>query len=689
MCGIAGFLESGSDSGGAQWGEVLEAMAAAVQHRGPDSGGVWFDLEAGLGLAHRRVAILDLTAAGAQPMLSGSGRYCLAFNGEIYNFRALTKELRAAGQHFRGGSDTEVVLAAVDAWGLEKALSRLSGMFAFALWDRQARRLYLARDRLGEKPLYYGICSGTLVFGSELKALRMHPAWSGRICRAAVALLLRYGYIPAPHTIYQGIYKLPPGSWLGLTAAELGSGEGLAAPGGRPRPYWSVREVAEAGLADPWSGSPMEAVDALEQQLSATVQEQMVADVPLGAFLSGGIDSSTVVALMRAHSRRPVRTFTIGFDRASFDEARHAQAVARHLGTDHTELYISAQDALDVIPRLPQIYDEPFADPSQIPTFLISQLARREVMVALSGDGGDELFAGYNRYVWTERLWAHRGRLSPLQRRLAAAALTALPAPWLNRLFEQLAAWLPAQHLRQTNLGGKLHKLAAALRVEGSTELYRMLVSFWQDPGRVLPGVAEPEGEIRADNTLAGARRLIDQLMYWDLVGYLPGDNLVKVDRASMAVGLETRLPLLDHRVVELAWRMPADLKLREGKTKWLLRQVAYRHIPRQLLERPKMGFSVPVAHWLRGPLREWGEALLAPDRLARQGLLAPKEVRALWDAHQQGRSDAGLALWPVLMLQAWYDEQRQRTSPVLATALAGLDRPQSLPSGAAVLPSG
>lgn len=687
MCGIAGFLESRVDGGELQWGAVLEAMAAAVHHRGPDSGGVWFDREAGLGLAHRRLAILDLTASGAQPMLSGSGRYCLAFNGEVYNFRALAEELRAAGQSFRGHSDTEVVLAAVDTWGFEGALQRLSGMFAFALWDRQARRLYLARDRLGEKPLYYGVCNRTLVFGSELKALRTHPAWSGQVCRASITLLLRYGYIPAPHTIYQGIYKLPPGSWLSLTAADLG--DGLSATGERrPKSYWSVREVAEAGLANPWSGSPTEAIDALERQLSATVQEQMVADVPLGAFLSGGIDSSTVVALMQAHSRQPVRTFTIGFDRAAFDEARHAKAVARHLGTDHTELYISARDALDVIPRLPQIYDEPFADPSQIPTFLVSQLARSEVMVALSGDGGDELFAGYNRYVWTENLWTRRDRLSPLLRRLTAAALTSVPAPWLNRLFELLAAWLPARLVGQPNLGGKMHKFAAALRAESSTELYRMLISFWQDPGLAVPGADEPEGEIRSDNALAGARRLVDDLMYWDLTGYLPGDNLAKVDRASMAVGLETRLPLLDHRVVELAWRMPADLKLREGKTKWLLRQVAYRHIPQHLLERPKMGFSVPVAHWLRGPLREWGEDLLATDRLARQGLLAPEAVRTLWDAHQQSRLDAGLALWSVLMLQAWYDEQQQRTSPALTNALAALDQQQALPRSPAVLPS-
>jgi asparagine synthase (glutamine-hydrolysing) len=689
MCAITGFLQGGTGDEG-QWRAVLEAMAATVRHRGPDAGGVWADIGAGVGLAHRRLAILDLSPAGAQPMQSASGRYCLVFNGEIYNFRELAAELSAAGARFRGHSDTEVILAAVDAWGLERSLQRLTGMFAFALWDKQERRLHLARDRIGEKPLYYGVCGRTLLFGSELKALRAHPAWSGEICRQSLTLLLRYGYIPEPYSIYQGIHKLPPGTSLSLDAAALADPARLA-PGGEagPRSYWSLRAAAEAGLAEPWSGSPSDAVDALEQRLQTIIGQQMVADVPLGAFLSGGIDSSTVVALMQAQSTRPVQTFTIGFGERTFNEAEHAKAVARHLGTDHTELYVSAQDALDVIPRLPQLYDEPFADPSQIPTFLVSQLARRRVTVALSGDGGDELFAGYNRYLWTQKVWQRRQASSRMSRSLAAGALSALPAPRLNRLFEVLARLLPVSALRQPNLGGKLHKLAAALRAGNKTELYRMLVSYWQTPGAVVPGAAEPLGNIRADNVLAGARALIDDLMYWDLTSYLPGDNLVKVDRASMGVGLEVRVPLLDHRLVEFAWRIPADLKLRDGQSKWLLRQVAYRHIPRELLERPKMGFSVPVSSWLRGTLREWGEDLLAPERLARQGLVSPEVVQQSWQAHQAGREDGGLALWTMLMFQAWYDEQQQRTSPALAKTATADERHTVFSPGAAAIPSG
>jgi asparagine synthase (glutamine-hydrolysing) len=690
MCGISGFLQPGSGGDAAQWHTVLESMAASLRHRGPDAGGVWLDMKAGVGLAHRRLAIIDPSAAGAQPMWSASGRYCIVFNGEIYNFRELAAELATTGAAFRGHADTEVILVAVETWGLERTLQRLRGMFAFALWDAIGRRLHLARDRIGEKPLYYGRCGRAVLFGSELKALRQHPAWSGEICRGSLTQLLRYGYIPEPRSIHQGIHKLPPGTWLSLSADRLPSGEALA-PGGEQGPtrYWSVRAAAEAGLADPWSGSPEEAVEALEEQLQTIIGQQMVADVPLGAFLSGGIDSSTVVALMQAQSARPVQTFTIGFGESAFNEAEYAKAVARHLGTDHAELYVSPQDALSVIPRLPQIYDEPFADPSQIPMLLVSQMARRRVTVALSGDGGDELFAGYNRYLWTDKVWSRRRATPPLLRATAAAALSAVPAPRLDRLFGLLQRLLPLAVLRQPNLGGKLHKLAAALRADSATELYRMLMSYWQEPGLLVPGVAEPRDDIRLDNMLLGAKSLIDDLMYWDLLGYLPGDNLVKVDRAAMSVGLETRLPLLDQRLIEFAWRLPAHLKLRDGQGKWLLRQVAYRHIPQELLERPKMGFSPPIGSWLRGPLREWGEELLAPQRLAEQGLLEPQAIRQCWHAHQVGHRDAALPLWSVLMFQAWYDEQQQRTSPVLAPLAASSERQPAFAASAAALPSG
>lgn len=690
MSGISGFFQPEAGGTETRWYAVLDAMATSLRHRGPDAAGVWLDLSVGLGLAHRQLAVVDSSSTEAQPMWSGSGRYCLVCNGRIYNFRELAAELHAAGIALRGHGDPEVLLSAVEAWGLDRTLQRLRGMFAFALWDAQERVLHLARDRLGEKPLYYGVCGGALLFGSELKALRQHPCWSGEICRQSLTQLLRYGYIPEPRSIYRGIHKLPPGTCLSLSASKLAAAEAIAPTGKQgPRSYWSARATAEAGLADSWTGTAEEAVAALEQQLHTIIGQQMVADVPIGAFLSGGIDSSTVVALMQAQSSRPIQTFTVGFAESSFNEAGYAKAVARHLGTDHSELYVSSKDALSVVPRLPQVYDEPFANPSQIPMLLASQMARRQAAIVLSGDGGDELFAGYNRYLWTNKLWSQRHATPRLLRLVAAAILAAVPAPRLDRLFSLLQRLLPIAMLQQPNLGSKLHKLAAALRTENVTELYRMLVSYWQEPSRLVPGAAEPLIDIRADNTLAGAKALIDDLMYWDLIGYLPGDGLVKVDRAAMSVGLEVRLPLLDQRLVEFAWRIPADLKLWQGQGKWLLRQVAYRHIPPEMLERPKMGFSPPVANWLRGPLREWGEDLLAAERLADQGLLEPEMIRECWQAHQAGCRDAALPLWSVLMFQAWYDEQQQRSSPILANSLESGGKRPELAGGAATPPSG
>ncbi len=656
MCGIAGVLEAEPSGERVRLLGLLEAMAAALAHRGPDAAGVWVEPQSGVGLAHRRLAVVDLSAAGAQPMRSASGRYHIVFNGEIYNFRELAATLRSGGATFRGHSDTEVLLAAVERWGLVGALPRLSGMFAFALWDSAERTLHLVRDRLGEKPLYYGVLGSTLVFGSELKALRVHPQWRGEVDRAALLLLLRYGYVPAPYSIHRGIYKLPPGTVLSIPAARLArlNGDEL-----RPVPYWSARQVAEQGLAQPLTEDPQAAADALDGLLRTVVAQQMISDVPLGAFLSGGIDSSTVVAVMQAQSARPIRTFTIGFHQRDYDEAAHARAVARHLGTDHSELYVSPEQALALIPELPTLYDEPFADPSQIPTALVARLARSHVTVALSGDGGDELFAGYNRYLWTERLWNRRDRLPRPVRTLLAGGLTALSARQWERLAGLLRGGLPfVTPLRQANLGGKLHKLALALRADDPTALYRRLVSYWADPAAVLPGIAEPPGPIRGDNRLAGAGGLSDHFMYWDQISYLPGDNLVKVDRASMAVGLEVRLPLLDHRLVEFAWRIPLTLKINAGRGKWLLRQVLYRYVPAALIERPKMGFSVPVAAWLRGPLRAWGEDLLAESRLRADGLLDPAQVRACWRAHQAG-ADMSLPLWAVLMFQAWREQYR------------------------------
>jgi asparagine synthase (glutamine-hydrolysing) len=624
------------------------AMAEVLRHRGPDDGGVWTDPAVGLALAHRRLAILDLSPEGHQPMVSACGRWVLVFNGEIYNFQVLRAELEQLGQRpWRGHSDTEVMLAAFAQWGIEASLRRFVGMFAFALWDRRERTLTLARDRLGEKPLYYGWMGRRLLFGSELKALRAHPSFHGEIDRNALALLMRHSYIGAPHSIYQGIHKLPPGTFLTLTA------KGIQAA--TPLPYWSARQVAEQGAHDPFRGSDQEAVVELERILLEAVRSQMIADVPLGAFLSGGIDSSTVVALMQAQSSRPVQTFSIGFWEPAFNEAEHARAVARHLGTQHTELYVTPEEALAVIPRLPTLYDEPYADSSQIPTFLVAALARQQVTVSLSGDAGDELFCGYNRYFWATALWRRLGWAPPSLRSILAGGLTALaPTTW-NALLGHLDALLP-QDLHYSNPGDKLHKLAAILDAPGPEQIYRGLVSFWQDTGQLIPNSHEPTTQLNEPTTWPNSMEFEQRMMYLDMVTYLPDDILVKLDRAAMGVGLESRVPLLDHRVVEFAWRLPLAMKLRDGKGKWILRQVLYRHLPRELVERPKMGFGIPLADWLRGPLRDWAEALLDPRRLHREGWLDPRPVRTLWQEHLEGRRNWSYHLWNVLVFQEWLE---------------------------------
>ncbi len=627
-------------------------MAAALHHRGPDDGGVWTEPEAGLALAHRRLSILDLSPEGHQPMASTCGRYLIVFNGEVYNFRELRQELDRLGPtRWRGHSDTEVMLAAIAFWGVEAALRRFVGMFAFALWDRGKRTLTLARDRLGEKPLYYGRQGGAFLFGSELKALRAHPDFRGEIDRNTLAMLLRFAYIPAPFSIYRGIRKLPPGSYLTLSHQALGDAE--------PVVYWSAREAAERGAADPFTGTEQGAADELERRLGAAVGGQMVADVPLGAFLSGGVDSSTIVALMQAQSSRPVRTFSIGFWEPAFNEAKHAKAVARHLGTDHTELYVTPEQALGVIPRIPTLYDEPYGDSSQIPTVLVSELARRHVTVSLSGDGGDELFGGYNRYFWAPDIWR---RLSwaprALRRALAAALTTAGPATW-DRLFHALGPLLPAA-LRYANPGDKVHKAAGILATKSPEEIYWGLVSQWKEPEAVVPGSREPATVLNDPAGWPDLAGFQQRMMYLDQVTYLPDDILVKVDRAAMGVGLETRVPLLDHRVVELAWRLPLSMKIRGGECKGLLRRVLYRHVPKELIERPKMGFGVPLAEWLRGPLREWSEALLDEARLGQEGWFAPGPIRARWAEHLSGRSNRAYDLWNVLVFQAWLESQAQ-----------------------------
>ncbi|MBB5204475.1 asparagine synthase (glutamine-hydrolyzing) [Inhella inkyongensis] len=614
----------------------LQRMSDALVHRGPDSAGAWF--EQGVALGHRRLAIVDLSPAGHQPMASACGRYVLAFNGEIYNHLALRQELEP--QSWRGHSDTETILAALSAWGFEATLARMVGMFALAVWDRQQRRLLLARDRMGEKPLYYGrLPCGDFVFASELKALRAHPRWQGEVDRGALALYMRHNAVPGEHSIFQGVRKLRPGHWL--TVGQDGSEV--------CQTYWDLGRIASHPSS--LTLDPQQAVDRLEALLTDAIRDQMIADVPLGAFLSGGVDSSTIVALMQRIGNRPVRTFSIGFEQPGLNEAEHAKAVARHLGTEHTELYVSAQDALDVIPRLPQIYDEPFADSSQIPTHLVARLARQHVTVALSGDGGDELFAGYNRYLLAQRIWHHLDRIPlGLRRLLARGVLAASPGAW-----DQVIKLLP-QLRHHVNPGDKLHKFADnVLTVTNPQQMYRALVSHWANPSQVVLGARE-SSSLLEPGRIPSLTQAVDQMALTDQLTYLPDDILVKVDRAAMAVSLETRVPLLDHRVVEFAWQLPLSFKLRHGQTKWLLRQLLYRHVPQALIDRPKQGFAVPLDQWLRGPLRDWAQALLDPRRLRHAGFLDAELVQQRWQEHLRGRRNWQYLLWDVLMFEAWRD---------------------------------
>ena len=646
MCGLSGFWRlSALDNQEA----VARNMAEAIRHRGPDDEGVWVDARQGVALAHCRLAIQDLSPNGHQPMHSTSGRYVVAYNGEIYNFRHLQKELEQQGCRFLGHSDTEALLAAVEAWGVERALSRFVGMFAFALWDRRERVLYLARDRFGEKPLYYGWQGRSFLFGSELKALRQHPDWVGEIDRDALALYMRHNYVPAPWSIYQGIHKLMPGTLLRIPED---------CPPGHlpdPQPYWSAIEIVEQGIATPFEGSDEDAVEALESLLRDTLDDKMISDVPLGAFLSGGYDSSLVVALMQSLSTQPVKTFSIGFHEAGYNEAHHAKAVAGHLGTDHTELYVTPEEAMAVIPRLPDLYDEPFADSSQIPTFLVSQLARQQVTVSLSGDGGDELFGGYNRYAQGRQIVDRLQRLPGAARLLVAKGLKALPPSAWNRVFQLLGPVLP-RRLRVPLPGDKLHKLAGVLGRGGDRALYKGLVSHWNEPEKVVLGGRELPTALTDPKRQARLEDFTDYMMFTDLVSYLPDDILVKVDRAAMGVSLETRVPLLDHRVVEFAWRLPRRLKVRDGQGKWVLRQVLYRYVPREIMNRPKMGFGVPIDHWLRGPLRDWAESLLDEGRLRREGWFDPAPIRRKWQEHLSGERNWAYHLWDVLMFQAWLE---------------------------------
>ncbi len=623
MCGFTGIYQP--DGADADTADALTRMTAALAHRGPDAAGAWIDLPGGIALGHRRLSILDLTVEGNQPMPSASGRFVIAFNGEIYNHAELRSELAARGAVFRGRSDTEVLLAAIDRWGLVAALERSAGMFAFALWDRRERTLHLVRDRIGEKPLYFGWCGTTLLFGSELKALRAHPRFSPTISRDALALYVRHGYLPAPHSIYHRVHKLVPGTFITFRYGQESR-----------TVYWSAAEMAARAESQPLDADEHEVVDELERALRRTVRQQMVADVPLGAFLSGGIDSSTVVSVMQAESAQPVRTFTIGFQETAYNEADHARAVARHLGTAHEELTVTPQEAQAVIPRLPVLWDEPFADTSQIPTLLVAELARRHVKVSLSGDGGDELFAGYPRYFRGQRLWAFVRSIPAGGRALLADGVRALaPSEWST-----------------------LRRRAEIFGARSAGALYRAVVAS-AESDRLVPGARPPCTVLSDGDGRAPRRDFFHEMMYLDLVTYLPDDILVKVDRATMGVSLESRAPFLDHRIAELAWRVPLRHKVRRGRGKWLLRRLLHRFVPPALVERPKMGFAVPTGAWLRGPLATWADDLLSPARLRRNGFFDAALVERRWREHRRGAADWSQLLWATLMFESWLDHAR------------------------------
>jgi len=661
MCGFAGFVNVIKSV--AHYDYVLQQMGNAIAHRGPDDWGVWSDVCAGVALTHRRLSVLDLSPSGHQPMMSSSGRYVIVFNGEIYNHLDLRRELDA--NTWRGHSDTETILKCFDEWGIVNTLNKAVGMFAFAVWDCTDRQLILVRDRMGEKPLYYGWNRGALLFASELKALRKYHDFEAIIDRNALMLLLRHNCIPAPYSIYRGIFKLLPGAILSFKQngfvncpwdLDKPPFDSFSKDGVSLSFYWTLRDVAIKSQENMFAGSDSEAIEELNRILSSAVQAQQISDVPLGALLSGGVDSSTIVSLMQVHATRPLKTFTIGFHEDEYNEARYAKDVARHLGTDHTEMYVSPKEAMAVIPSLPDIYDEPFADSSQIPTFLVSKLAREHVTVALSGDAGDELFGGYNRHFIASAIWRKVGWLPIKYRSALAKCIKGISPAYWNKVYS-LAMLTISDKYRILQVGDKVYKFADILAASDMKNAYLSLVSHWRSPEKVIVGRHEPPDSVATrENFLCGEERFARGMMYLDAISYLPDDILVKVDRAAMGVSLETRIPFLDHRVVEFAWRLPLNLKIRNGQSKWILKQILYNYVPKELIERPKTGFSIPLDSWLRGPLREWAEDLLTEDCLRREGVFNPKPIRQKWDEHLSGKRNWQYHLWDVLMFQAWLE---------------------------------
>jgi asparagine synthase (glutamine-hydrolysing) len=631
----------------------LISMADQLKMRGPDSSGIWLDASSEIGFAHRRLAIVDLSTAGHQPMDSQSGRYSITYNGEIYNSVQIRNELTKAGLEpkWRGHSDTETILAGFDAFGIESTIKRVKGMFAIAIWDREHQELSLVRDRVGEKPLYYGWqglgSKRTFLFGSELKALKRHPSFVNNIDRSALALYMRYCYVPTPYSIYEGIKKLEPGTILTVSLKQNAY---------RSKKYWDALDVVTAGAKNPFNESKNEITNNLDDILKKTISQQMMADVPLGAFLSGGIDSSVVTALMQTQSSSPVKTFTIGFEETGFNEAEFAKSVAEHLKTDHTELYVSSENAFNVIPNLPKLYCEPFSDSSQIPTFLVCSLAKEAVTVSLSGDGGDELFCGYNRYIFADKLWKALGLIPGRGRKLIGSAIENVSSRTWNKAFS-IIDWMTPRKINGISWGDKLKKGAGVIGSENLNELYMQLVSNWQDPSSVVIGSSEYPGRFSTDNFLLSELDDITKMMAVDMLSYLPDDILVKVDRAAMGVSLETRVPFLDQDIFEFASKIPLDMKLKNGVGKSILRDLLYRYVPKDLIERPKMGFGVPVGVWLKGPLRDWAEILLDESKLQQQGFFRVDIIRTMWSEHIAGTRNWQSQLWAVLMFQAWFLE--------------------------------
>jgi len=650
MCGLAGFF--GKNRSKVDIERNLLNMGNVIAHRGPDDSGLWHEKNKfSIGFVHRRLSILDLSKAGHQPMTSGSDRYVISYNGEIYNhikLRQLIDKKTDFKQVWKGHSDTETLLACIEIFGVQGALNRIVGMFAFALWDCKHNSLVLARDRMGEKPMYYGLQNDTLLFGSDLKSLKQHPDFQGEINREAIALLMRYSYIPAPSSIYTGIYKLPPGSYV-----VFESPKSLA----KPKYYWSIADVASGDSLNKDSCNYEQAVDKLDALLGDSIESQMMSDVPIGAFLSGGVDSTAITALAQSQSTVPIKTFTIGFDEELYNEAQYAKKISKYLGTDHTELYVSSKDALNVIKKLPDIYTEPFADPSQIPTFLVSEMTRSHVTVGLSGDAGDEIFAGYNRYILMDQYWNNLDKTPYLIRKFISKGIDKISPDRLNKLLLHAQKILPIKY-QQTNIGEKLHKASIALKAKTPDELYRSMISRWQNPESLVIGVSHQQ-TVLSHTLSSNEDNIVHKMMEIDSMTYLPDDILCKVDRASMFSGLESRAPFLDHRVVEFAWSLPLNYKIKNGVGKSILRDVLYKYVPKELIDRPKAGFGVPISDWLRGPLKEWANDLLNEDRLRSEGFFHVEPIKKIWLEHQQGVRNCQYQLWPILMFQLWLENEK------------------------------